>query len=257
MKKLSYLFVAAAALTIVACGEKKAGYVINGTVEGGVDGDTVFLQESVGRQLVNIDTAIIKNGKFEFKGVQDSTVHRYLSNNGKTKDDYLATDFYLENGNIAIALAKDDMSVVSGTPSNDAYQLVYTQVSELNKHARDIYVTLNDSMSAEQREAKLFELNLMQEKIESVRKKGIEDNITNPVGIQMFKQSFYNFSTDENEALLKQIPELYKNDPAIVRIQEATDKQKLTAPGTKFINFEMPDPAGKMVRSEERRVGKE
>ena len=37
-------------------------------------------------------------------------------------------------------------------------------------------------------------------------------------------------------------------DPMIVQIQDVTNKQKNTAPGAKFINFEMPDPAGKMVQ---------
>ena len=46
MKKLTYLFVAAAALGMVACGGNKPGYVITGTVEGAADGDTVFLQEA-------------------------------------------------------------------------------------------------------------------------------------------------------------------------------------------------------------------
>ena len=64
MKKLTYLFVAAAALGMVACGGNKPGYVITGTVEGAADGDTVFLQEVVGRQLSKLDTAIIKNGTF-------------------------------------------------------------------------------------------------------------------------------------------------------------------------------------------------
>ena len=42
MKKLTYLFVAAAALGMVACNGNKPGYVITGTVEGAADGDTVF-----------------------------------------------------------------------------------------------------------------------------------------------------------------------------------------------------------------------
>ena len=78
MKKLTYLFVAAAALGMVACGGNKPGYVITGTVEGAADGDTVFLQEVVGRQLSKLDTAIIKNGTFTFEGVQDSAVNLSL-----------------------------------------------------------------------------------------------------------------------------------------------------------------------------------
>ena len=248
MRKLTYLFASAAAFLIVACGGHKAGYTISGTVEDGVNGDTVFLQEVVGRQLVNLDTAIINNGKFEFKGIQDSTVYRYLSHIAKDKDkEALRMDFFLENGNIAVALTKDDDSAI-GTPNNDAYQLIRSQVDELNKKARDIYMTINDSSSPEQREAKMFEVNMLQEQMQDVYKKGIEKNITNPVGVQLFKQNFYSYTTAENEAFLNQMPDSLKKDPQIAQIEEVTNRQKNTAPGAKFINFEMPDAAGKMVQ---------
>ena len=100
MKKLTYLFVAAAALGMVACGGNKPGYVITGTVEGAADGDTVFLQEVVGRQLSKLDTAIIKNGTFTFEGVQDSAVNRYVTSG--TGNEAMLMDFFLENGKINI-----------------------------------------------------------------------------------------------------------------------------------------------------------
>lgn len=60
MKKFTYLVIATAALGMVACtGGNKAGYVVTGTVEGASDGDTVYLQEANGRNLVKLDTAVI------------------------------------------------------------------------------------------------------------------------------------------------------------------------------------------------------
>ena len=79
-------------------------------------------------------------------------------------------------------------------------------------------------------------------------KEGVKKNITNPVGVFLFKQTFYNNSTDENEALLQQIPANFQNDETIVRIKEMTDKQKKTAVGTQFVDFEMQTPEGKAVK---------
>ena len=73
-------------------------------------------------------------------------------------------------------------------------------------------------------------------------KKAYRNNITNPVGVFLFKQTFYNNSTAENEALLQQIPANFQNDETIVKIKELTDKQKKTAVGTKFVDFEMQTP---------------
>lgn len=45
MKKFTYLVIATAALSMVACtGGNKAGYTITGTVEGASDGDTLPLK---------------------------------------------------------------------------------------------------------------------------------------------------------------------------------------------------------------------
>ena len=245
MKKLTYLFAAAAMMSIVACSGGK-GYVISGTVDGGIDGDTVYLQEVVGRQLVNLDTTTIKNGKFEFKGIQDSTVYRYLSHE-KNGQAALRLDFFLENGKIAVALAQDN-NVSTGTPNNDAYQLIRSQVDELRKKAQDIYVTIDRSLPMEENKAKIEQFQALQGQVDEVTKQGVKTNITNPVGVALFKQSFYNNTLEENDSLLNAMPAQYKNDERIAQIQETIDKQKLTQPGKKFINFEMANPEGKMVQ---------
>ena len=96
MKKLTYLVIATAALGMVACtGGNKAGYVVTGTVEGASDGDTVYLQEANGRNLIKLDTAVISKGTFTFEGTQDSVVSRYVT--CEVNGEPLMIDFFLEN----------------------------------------------------------------------------------------------------------------------------------------------------------------
>ena len=119
MKKFTYLVIATAALGMVACtGGNKAGYVVTGTVEGASDGDTVYLQEANGRNLVKLDTAVITKGTFTFEGTQDSVVSRYIT--CEVDGEPLMIDFFLENGKINVALTKDNDSA-TGTANNDAY----------------------------------------------------------------------------------------------------------------------------------------
>ena len=97
MKKFTYLVIATAALSMVACtGGNKAGYTITGTVEGASDGDTVYLQEANGRNLTKLDTAVITKGTFTFEGTQDSVVSRYVT--CEVNGEPLMIDFFLENG---------------------------------------------------------------------------------------------------------------------------------------------------------------
>ena len=97
-------------------------------------------------------------------------------------------------------------------------------------------------------EAKQKEGAQLEEQYDNAIKEAVKKNITNPVGVFLFKQTFYNNSTAENTELLEQIPANFQNDEAIVRIKDLTDKQKKTAVGTKFIDFEMKTPDGKPVK---------
>ena len=247
MKKFTYLVIATAALGMVACtGGNKAGYVVTGTVEGASDGDTVYLQEANGRNLVKLDTAVITKGTFTFEGTQDSVVSRYIT--CEVDGEPLMIDFFLENGKINVALTKDNDSA-TGTANNDAYQIVRAQINDISKKMNAIYQSMGDSsLSDEQKEAKQKEGAQLEEQYDKAIKEGVQNNITNPVGVFLFKQTFYNNSTAENEALLQQIPANFQNDETIVKIKELTDKQKKTAVGTKFVDFEMQTPEGKTVK---------
>ena len=246
MKKLTYLVIATAALGMVACTGNKAGYVITGTVEGAADGDTVYLQEATGRNLTKLDTAVISKGTFTFDGTQDAVVSRNVT--CEVNGEPLMIDFFLENGKINIALTKDNDSA-TGTSNNDAYQAIRTQINDISQKMNAIYEAMGDSsLSDEQKEAKQKEGAQLEEEYDKVIKEGVQKNITNPVGVFLFKQTFYNNSTEENAALLEQIPANFQNDETIVKVKEQTEKQKKTAVGTKFIDFEMQTPEGKTVK---------
>ncbi|MEG1564003.1 MAG: TlpA disulfide reductase family protein, partial [Bacteroides sp.] len=247
MKKLTYLVVAAMAIGMVACTNgKKAGYVITGTVEGAAEGDSVFLQEAAGRQLNKLDTAIITNGVFTFEGVQDSVVNRYIT--CKVGEEGMLMDFFLENGTIKMSLTKDHDSA-TGTSNNDAYQEIRSKVNALNQKLSVLYDAMGDStLTEEQKETKMKELEQLREAMNQINIEGIKKNITNLVGVELFKKNFYNMTTAENEALLQQIPAKYQNDEVIVKIKDITDRQKKTAVGQKFLDFEMLTPEGKKIK---------
>ena len=244
MKKLTYVL---AATLLAACNSGNNGYTITGTVEGANDGDMVYLQGVEGRQLVKLDSAVIKNGTFTFTGKQDTAVNRYLTYKNN-EDNGMAMDFFLENGKIAIQLTKDS-DAATGTPNNDAYQEIRTQLNSLMKQMETLYSALSDTtLTDEQREAKGKEIEGLQEKMIGVAKDGIAKNITNPVGIHLLKQNYYYMDVNELAPLMPQIPAAYDNDEAIIKIKDNVEKMKATAVGQKFTDFEMADPDGKTVK---------
>ena len=77
MKKLVYLL-AAGSMAFVAC-QNSPSYKVTGSVEDITDGDTIYLQEYAGGNLVKLDSAIVKSGTFVFTGKQDTAVNRYIT----------------------------------------------------------------------------------------------------------------------------------------------------------------------------------
>lgn len=245
MKKFTYLLAAAAVMA--ACNGNK-GYTVTGTVEGAADGDTVYLKMAEGRQLVSLDSAVIANGTFTFKGVQDTVANRYITYAAQDKEP-LMIDFFLENGQININLTRDNDSA-TGTPNNDIYQTIRTQLNGLNGQIMAIYESMaNDTtLTEEQRNAKGSEIEALQDKSVSILKDAISQNITNAVGVHLLKQNFYYMELEELDPLMPQIPATYDNDEAIVKIKANVEKMKATAVGQKFTDFEMQTPEGKTVK---------
>ena len=217
MKKFTYLLAVAAVFT--ACNSGNNGYTVTGTVEGAADGDTVYLETVEGRQFVKLDSAVIKDGTFTFKGTQDTAVNRYISYKAEGKDG-AAIDFFLENGKIKINLSQENNSA-TGTANNDAYQEIRAQINGLNKQMMSIYESMSDTtLTDEQREAKGKEMENLENSMISAIKAGINKNITNPVGVLLLKQNYYYMD----------------------------EKMKATAVGQKFTDFEMQTPEGKTVK---------
>ncbi|HJA84611.1 MAG TPA: AhpC/TSA family protein [Candidatus Bacteroides avicola] len=245
MKKFTYLLATAALLA--ACSGNQ-GYTVKGSVEGAADGDTVYMQAREGRQLVKLDSAVITNGEFQFKGTKADSLAdvRYLTY--KSGENSLAMDFFLENGNIQIHLSTND-DAATGTPTNDAYQVIRAQVNELTKQMSAIYKSLSDStLTDEQREEASKNIEATEEKMMGVMKEGITNNITNAAGIYLLKQNFYYMDVEDLDPLMAQIPAAYANDETIIRIKDNVEKMKATAVGQKFTDFEMQTPDGKAVK---------
>ena len=245
MKKLIYLFAAAAVLA--ACGDNK-GYTVTGTVEGASDGDTVYLKKAQGRQYVSLDSAVITNGTFTFKGVQDTAANRYITYAAQNKEPLLI-DFFLENGQINISLTRHNDSA-TGTPNNDIYQAIRAQLNGLSGQVTAIYdaIATDTTLTEEQRNAQRKEIETLKEKSLGVLKDAISRNITNAVGIHLLKQNFYYMAMEELDPLMPQIPATYDNDAAIIKIKANVEKMKVTAVGQKFTDFEMQTPEGKTVK---------
>lgn len=123
MRKLFYLLLSLIGVGIVCCTGSKEEYVIKGsTSQSRLDGERVFLvpygtkayEDSIG-----VDSTVIKNGKFEFRGHKGEFLGRVTVDKRVrygTQDLLIIT----EPGEITVVI--DSISSGKGTPQNDMLQ---------------------------------------------------------------------------------------------------------------------------------------
>ena len=99
---------------------------ITGLIENSYNGRKIFLKSQKNENLVTLDSTIIKNGEFEFKGsIGKPEIYGIFIDSLKD-----AIGFFIENENITIEtnLKKLSASKITGSKTNDDY-LDYIKVS--------------------------------------------------------------------------------------------------------------------------------
>ena len=242
MKRIAYLLVAGS-MVLTACNNEPA-YKISGTIENVADGETVYLQEMQGRDMVILDSAIVKNGTFTFKGRQDSTVYRYIT----YQPQELWADLFLENGNILVKLGEE--SQATGTPNNDIYQGFKDKFVTYNQEMGELYqkARTDSTLTNEQREELMKQIETKDAEAMDMVYNTIAANIANPVGIYLLPNYAAAFDLEKQAALADQIPAEYKTNERIARLISNIEVAKKTAVGQKYIDFAMNDPKGNEVK---------
>ncbi|MGP1437189.1 MAG: redoxin domain-containing protein [Phocaeicola sp.] len=241
MKKLVYTMAVLSTFAFAACNNTPS-YKINGSAEGIADGDTVYLQQLDGGNLIKLDSAIVTNGKFIFTGRQDTAVSRYITY--VKGDKHFFDELFVENGNITAFLGEE--SKASGTTNNDIYQEFKDKFSSMSKELNDFYMNYkNDSTLTDTQRDSLDNItNQKDSLIYDMVYQTINKNIENPVGYLIFQRYVSAFELNQIKSLLEKIPAQYANTPTIQKMQEHVTLMNKTAVGQKYTDISMKDPDG-------------
>lgn len=198
-------------LFLLACNGNKKEYVINGTVQPKTDGDLIMLFQFRGDSIFSVDTTVIAQGTFSFRG-EECLDDIAIVTTGNFPGIIRAAEVVLEKGEITVLL--DSICKVSGTSLNDLY--------------------------ADHLQQKWNEENVIS---------FCKENISNPVGRRRFKETLNNMSSEQIYEIASLVPDGYKLDPEIVSAVEnhkkldEEERQRNLLNGKKFINFELMTPS--------------
>ena len=245
MKKLG-LIAAAGLMALAACQENN-GYTITGTVADATDGEFVYLKTS-GRDAVVLDSAVVKGGKFQFKGMPESgalpKVLTYPSKNTR-----IGTLLFLEKGDINVSLTEEHSSA-TGTENNDNLTHFMDEYQKMNADMQDFYRSIrsDSTMTEAQREEAWAELDKKEAAQKDFILNQLSSSISKPFGTYLMITFGMSLDTEKLNELLPQIPAEFASNDGIVYLKEYVKNATNTAVGKKFVDFTMKTPEGEDVK---------
>ncbi|MBT8245647.1 MAG: AhpC/TSA family protein [Winogradskyella sp.] len=257
MKKFIYL--AFIGLSILGCkNEQRADYVINGTAKGVFNGIRVYLNETNERGMpVPIDTALVMNESFTFKGKVDYPKLHYVSVNGISG----RLPLVIENSEIQLTIDNGNLikSEIFGSKSNQLLKDFEASMGVMKEEAK--------KLSIEYRKAQLDKDNKNILKYDKAIKENaiktanmgldfIKNHKDDYISLEIFKLELRRNSLDLNtvselydslNAKLKLTPEAKLIKNRIDALKKREEAEKTTAIGAIAPEFSAPNPYGKTL----------
>jgi peroxiredoxin len=251
MKKL--LIPVLGILMIAACQSTTDGYSIDGTLGGeNTEGTELILRKyNDVNQLVAVDTTIVSNGMFSFKGSapESAELHYIFFDKGQENIPVI-----VENGSIEIDAQRDSLTFakIGGTLQNELFYDFLKGSRILSRKA----ASMNQDLRMAQAKQDTVVMNSLREEYFELMEeaKGYELSFAknNPDAIISALIIYRILTTKAKD--IKEVQELYEGlAPEIkagktgLKIKEILDKEANTSIGSKAPNFSAPSPSGEKL----------
>lgn len=206
-------------------------YTINGKVDGAKG--TAYLTDD---HNDIIDSCVVNNGEFTFKGTVATPVIYYVSC-GTSRADAYNERIFIEDGTINVS-GTPGMSgkrSSSGTPLNEAYSEYINKYEAIYEHSRDT------SLTTAQRE-RIYNSG------DSLKSTVAASNQGNYLGFYFLSRDYYEMDPQTVIDSLAKYP-TYIQECGTAKDMKASCEKKLTvAVGKNYIEIELPDPDGKVIK---------
>lgn len=242
--------IATVAVTLFSCQEKK--YIIDGTIDKSADGETVYLQKQMNDNYVLADSAVIHNGTFKFKGIQDSAVIALLSVERQMESRFFRPLFFiLENGKLKARI--DTISTISGTSLNDRFQTYMNdrrkydnEMEQLSQSFMNQYMQGGMPDSTFQELKKKFEIQ--ENELKNLTANYVKANTNNVTGPFVFLQNSFLFTPEEQSEIIDNADSYFKDNSMVKGLSTILAAMKKVAVGMPYIDLKMENPDGRTVR---------
>lgn len=255
MKKIAILIIGFT-LMLTGCQEDK-GYYLSGTISGVEDGKKVYISErdESTRSLKTIDTAVIKDGKFEIDlEDQDLPSLSFLRFEGLSGN----VVYISENEKINFEIDKDSLrnAQITGGKENKALMEYLDHLKELNRKMVSMQTEMREAAVARDT-VKLNSLRSTQTELrdndKNFKKELFSRNKDSYVSIMLLTDmlNMRTHTSAEVREMYSQVSDRLKETPLAKSLKETLDNSLAAEVGSKAPLFKAPTPEGEELTLEE------
>jgi len=222
----------------------KNSYTINGTVDSTFEG-WVYLQKKVEGPLTNIDSVMLQNGTFSFKGTVDFPEIYYI-NITETKS---LVPFFLEPAKIIIEINTKDINKtnISGSASQEQYDQYLNILDQYNFKLRENYgmyakaEEIGDAAKAALYDSLIVDIDNQRS---AFIKEYIRTNTQSPITPYLLYRNLYNYELKELNEVMSNLDTNLKASPYMPLLSDYLKTLKRTEIGMLYVSFMMQDTTG-------------
>jgi peroxiredoxin len=246
MKKVVFFIILIAAFS--AASAQSQIYTVTGKIDG-AEGVRFYLQKNVAGKVVNLDTAIIKDGVFVIKGGSVQYPESVLLT---TADKKFRVSFYLENTDITIKgnLAYLGDAVITGSKTQDEMKELSASVGAVRDRYSSVikeYEEAKKSGNEDVAKEKMKHLMEMSKEMQKVQKEFIISHPNSFAIPNLLRMLSSSMGGSELETIINSLsPEVAKT-PVIIDLKLRVEILKRVDIGQKAPDFTQNDPAGKPI----------
>ncbi|MBT2556696.1 AhpC/TSA family protein [Hymenobacter sp. ISL-91] len=277
MKNLLFL----SSLLLASCSAVAQNqYTIDGRVANAPDGLKVYLQDTQWPDPHMVDSTVIQNGRFMFKGkLAGPDLHRIIidktpKGEKTSQRNWLMSSFYLENSPISYAGNLDSLPTfyykrdrvvaqprITGSATENQAAALRESLAPLGKQLTAVNKQYTDEFHIPAMEGKFntpVGIKLAKQEWalnDQLRERKMAFIKANPKSVVAYDQANYFLSGMFVDMTVKQIEELqaavakgWAGTPRLAAFNEKAEKAKRTAIGTKYQDFTLTTPEGKAVK---------
>ena len=253
MKTIELFFIIVYVIILYSC-QQTPSFTILGTVaKPGLEGKKVFfIKGDLASPEYEMDSTIIRNGKYSFKGGTEEVNNASIILNPSDRENAVWINLALENAKITINTDADGWSIVSGTADNERFQEFKNAKRPHEKRfyeAYEIYSAAENAGTLTLEDEKKIneERGIYRNVVEAITFEFVKNNINNPAVWRELYNCAISLPIEKQKELIAGANERTLKISSVKEIQERIRTLEKTAIGQPFTEFRMNTPEGKEV----------